>query len=166
MDTHRMLKRSAGVTTLLAVIIYAAFAGGPVRASGSEDAERAATPVVSRIGGSDRFDVAVNISERLFASGVSELYIASGLNFPDALSVGPAAIHWRDALLIVTKDAVPPRVAAEITRLHPSAIKVVGGENAVSRAVYDQIQSLVPTARVAMGTKKGKLSILIPAEEV
>ncbi|WP_175494215.1 cell wall-binding repeat-containing protein [Herbiconiux ginsengi] len=117
-------------------------------ASPAESSAPAQVPRVSRIAGSDRFDVAVQISQRMFPAGNSALYIASGANFPDALSAGPAAIHWGNPLLIVPPDRVPAQVASEIVRLHPLVIKVVGGENSVSRAVFDQIQALAPSSRV------------------
>ena len=43
-------------------------------------------PTVSRLSGSDRFAAAVAISEKSFDSGVDVVYVANGLNFPDALA--------------------------------------------------------------------------------
>jgi putative cell wall-binding protein len=101
----------------------------------------------ARVAGIDRFATAVEISKSLAAPGGSVVYIASGRNYPDALSAAPAAALQSGTLLLVEPDSVPPSFVAEIQRLAPSLIVVVGSEQAVSARVYDQLSGLAPSIR-------------------
>ncbi|WP_291051443.1 cell wall-binding repeat-containing protein [Herbiconiux sp.] len=94
----------------------------------------AIAPVV-RIAGSDRYEVSVGISSTTVPDQSGpHVYIASGAGFADALSGGPAAISADGPLLLVERDSIPPSVAAELVRMKPSEITVLGGENSVSAA--------------------------------
>lgn len=102
-------------------------------------------PESSRIGGQDRFDVSASISQMGFAPGVPVVYIADGMNYPDALSAAPAAARQGGPLLLVTTHSIPAAIASEIQRLQPQKIVVVGGPGSVSPAVYQQLSLMVPT---------------------
>lgn len=97
---------------------------------------------VSRIQGQDRFEVGVNVSLEMFPEGsvpdggVPVVYVANGLNFPDALAAGPAASVRGGLVLLVQPTFIPPAVAAELTRLNPQKIVVAGGPASVSAAVF------------------------------
>ncbi|MEO6116450.1 MAG: cell wall-binding repeat-containing protein, partial [Pseudolysinimonas sp.] len=60
-------------------------------------------------------------------------------NYPDALSAGPAAIVQQGALLLVWPTSIPDSVAAELHRLRPQKIVIVGGPASVSDAVETQL---------------------------
>ncbi len=100
-----------------------------------------ATPLVSRIAGKDRYDTAVKISQS-FEPGVTRVYLASGEGFADALSAAPAAAHLDVPLLLTTKDSVPASVLAELERLDPGEIVIVGGPSTISRSVLDKLVAL------------------------
>ncbi len=102
---------------------------------------------VSRLGGQDRYDVSVAISQANFAGTSSTVYVATGTNFPDALSAAPAAAKAQAPLLLVPVDSLPPTVKAEIERLSPDLIIVAGGPASVSPGVYDQLALLAPEIR-------------------
>ncbi|MFB2580892.1 cell wall-binding repeat-containing protein [Herbiconiux sp. P15] len=121
-------------------------AQAPVPASG-------AVPVpevtVDRISGADRYEVAVNISKQQYSSTSPFVFVASGLNYPDALSAGPAAASPTGGpLLLTTTDVLPPVVLAELTRLAPDQVFIVGGPNSVSPAVEAVIKALPSTPDV------------------
>jgi putative cell wall-binding protein len=97
-----------------------------------------------RVGGADRFAVAANVSSRTFEPGVPEVYVASGENYPDALSASPAAAHEGGTLLLVGRDILPDATRKELERLKPGRIVVVGGSASVSPAVYNQLGALAP----------------------
>lgn len=90
---------------------------------------------VIRLAGDDRYGTAARISRRFVAPGTSVVYVASGLNYPDALSAGPGASRTHSPMLFVRKDSVPDATATELTRLQPGRIVVVGGTAAVSETV-------------------------------
>jgi peptidoglycan-N-acetylglucosamine deacetylase len=61
--------------------------------------------------------------------------VTNGGRFGEALPAGPAASRTRGPVLFVTSTSVPSATAAELTRLRPGRIVVVGGTTAVSAAV-------------------------------
>ncbi|GLK17959.1 hypothetical protein GCM10017602_24410 [Herbiconiux flava] len=123
--------------------------GGTAAVSESvEQALRSYGPV-TRIGGDDRFAVSAAISRENFSVNQPVVYIASGENFPDALSGGAAAANIGSPVLLVNRGAIPKPVADELTRLQPGRIVVLGGENAVAPAVETALQAISPTTRIA-----------------
>ncbi len=91
---------------------------------------------VERISGKTRYETAVNIAEEV---GMGDtLYVATGANFADSLSVSPAAALFADPILLVpATGAVPTVVADYIEANQPDWPIVVGGESAVGPAVED-----------------------------
>ncbi len=102
---------------------------------------------VERIQGADRFETAVKISIARGTDSADVVYVANGMNFPDALSAAPAATLQDAPLLLVSPNAIPAVVATELTRLHPRLIVVVGGEAAVSADVFDQLSAFATEVR-------------------
>ena len=92
-----------------------------------------------RISGADRWATAAAISNG-FVAPVDTVYVASGLNYPDALT-GGAAIGGTTGgpVLLVLPNEIPSATAAELTRLKPSNIVVLGGTSAISQAVVDAL---------------------------
>jgi|GEM_PF-2838301 len=107
---------------------------------------------VDRIGGTNRYDTAVQISEQAFpdpeASPVPVVYVTDGSNFPDALSAAPVAARDKGPLLLVKKEYVPGIVLSEIVRLAPAKIVVTGLAGAVSDDVFNELAEIAPTERV------------------
>jgi spore germination protein YaaH/putative cell wall-binding protein len=99
------------------------------------------TGPVTRLAGGDRYATAAAISRAYFARGVPVAYVATGVNFPDALSAGAAAATRGAPVLLVKRDAVPAATAAELTRLRPGRIVVVGGTAVVGSAVASRLAS-------------------------
>lgn len=96
---------------------------------------------VSRVTGTDRYSTAAAISAAANAPGVAVAYVATGLDFPDALAGAALAGMTRGPLLLVTPSDLPPAAAAELTRLRPARIVILGG----SGVVGDAVQALLPT---------------------
>ena len=88
-------------------------------------------PVV-RASGSDRFATAAATSAISFPGTAAKVYLATGTGFPDALAAAPVAGSDGAPLLLTTQACVPEPTLAEIRRLNPSSVVVLGGENAVS----------------------------------
>jgi putative cell wall-binding protein len=96
-----------------------------------------------RLAGPDRFATAVAVSRELFPGedpDVPVIYIANGLNYPDALAAGPAASYLGGGLLLVTPTSIPEVVAEELERLQPDRIVVVGGTPSVSAGVKSALE--------------------------
>ncbi|WP_419817060.1 cell wall-binding repeat-containing protein [Glaciibacter flavus] len=99
----------------------------------------------SRLSGTDRYATVAAISKAGYAPGVPVVYVASGENFPDALSAGPAAAYEGGAVVLVSPTSIPAAVAAELQRLEPKRIVIMGGYAAVSAGVEAQLASYSPT---------------------
>jgi putative cell wall-binding protein len=96
---------------------------------------RYTTGSVVRLSGMDRYATAAAISAANYAPGVGVVYIATGLNFPDALAGAPAAGLNGAPVLLVKYDSIPAATAAELARLRPARIVILGGAGVVSAAV-------------------------------
>jgi len=97
---------------------------------------------VRRLSGPNRYDTAVAISQEAFPGTAPTVFIATGENYPDALAAGPVATQVGSPLLLTPRDSLPASVAAEIQRLAPAKIVVVGGEPAVSTTVVNQLKAI------------------------
>ena len=95
----------------------------------------AADAVSSRIGGADRWETSALISKETFATGVDVAYLASGVDYPDALAGGAVACHRGAPVLLTKADSIPAAVAAELDRLNPKSIVILGGESAVAASL-------------------------------
>jgi GH25 family lysozyme M1 (1,4-beta-N-acetylmuramidase)/putative cell wall-binding protein len=109
----------------------------------------ATAPAATRLAGSDRFATSVQVSQQAFPTpGVPVVYVASGLDFPDALSAAPAAGAQHGPVLLTMPGAVPASVLAEIQRLKPAKIIVVGGTSAITDDALTQLQAVAPATRI------------------
>jgi hypothetical protein len=75
-------------------------------------------------------------------------YIATGLNFPDALAAGPPAALGNGPVLLVKTDWIPPAVETELSRLNPDKIVISGGSDVVSDGVAAQLSTYASTGVV------------------
>lgn len=103
-----------------------------------------AASLVERVGGADRYATAAAVSATGFSPGVSTVFVATGTNFPDALAGGPAAAKLNAPILLTRRDSLPEATGAEIARLAPGRIVVLGGAGAVSDAVVAHLATLAP----------------------
>ena len=103
------------------------------------------TPLaVDRVWGSDRFSGSAAISQQVVPDAPAPVvYIANGLNYPDALSAGPLVAALGGSLLLVSPNQIPASVEAELRRLRPERIVIVGGTASVSTAVETRLRSFV-----------------------
>ena len=101
-----------------------------------------------RIAGSDRYQTAVQISAAQFSPGVPVVYLANGLQFPDALSAAAAAAREGGPVLLTDPTRLPTVVRNELIRLRPARIVVVGGNAAVRAEVEQAVRTAVPSATV------------------
>ncbi|MCS5724763.1 cell wall-binding repeat-containing protein [Herbiconiux sp. CPCC 203407] len=116
---------------------------------------------VARVSGADRYEVASVLSSLVFkpeSSGQGVAYLASGAVFPDALSGSAVAGVQGGPVLLTTKDSVPDLVMAELRRLKPKTIVVLGGRNTVSDAVLAQVRELGADVSRAGGADRYEVS--------
>ncbi|RNB49833.1 cell wall-binding repeat-containing protein [Agromyces tardus] len=131
---------------------------GSVIAAGGADVvtEAALTAAASvsdrsteRGGGPDRYDTAVVLSTQHYAANTAEVWLATGENFPDGLSASAVAGARGGPVLLTRPNSLPPGVAAELARLDPERIWIVGGTGVVSDGILRTVQAAVPAATVS-----------------
>jgi putative cell wall-binding protein len=143
----RGLRRGVIVT----VAAVAAFGPGLPRSSSSSAAlpGEAATRLVSRLFGADRYDTAADLSRQTFAIGVPLAVVATGTSFPDALAGAAAAGAKRGPVLLVQRDRLPGAVSDELRRLKPRRVLVLGGSAAISDDVLRSVDRIASADRIA-----------------
>lgn len=105
------------------------------------------------LSGPDRWAVSAAVTERGIRDGVYKsggtVFVTSGQNYPDALSAAPAAAQQHAPLMLTATGSLPSATRAEVIKLRPTRIVVVGGTPSVSNAVWNQLHSAVPAARLS-----------------
>lgn len=96
----------------------------------------------TRIEGANRYGTAVEIAKlypgRLNKS-IDTVVLADGTNYPDALSAAPYVGGQNAVLLLTQKDSLPKETRFYIQQNNIQNIIVLGGENAVSSQVIEEI---------------------------
>jgi putative cell wall-binding protein len=103
----------------------------------------------TRAAGADRYGTAAALSAVTFPGGAPVVYVTTGLNFADALSAAPAAARDGGPILLARPDAVPDVTLAELIRLAPAGVVLVGGTGALGDVVATTIQAALPGAWIA-----------------
>lgn len=98
---------------------------------------------VDRTAGADRYAVSINVSQEAFPTGADVVFIATGANYPDALSAGPVAGVFDAPVLLTPGDSLPSAVINEINRLGATSAVIVGGPNSVSPTIFDQLETIL-----------------------
>jgi putative cell wall-binding protein len=103
------------------------------------------SPQVSRIAGGNRYDTSARISASYFDPNVPVVFVAAGGNFPDALSGAPAAAAGRGPVLLSAANGLPVEIKAELARLKPQKIVLLGGTGSLGATVLNQLKSYAPS---------------------
>ena len=106
---------------------------------------------VSRLAGADRYGTAAAVSAATFAPGVPIAFVATGTNFPDALAGGVAAARLGGPVLLTKGHAIPGSTAAELRRLLPARIVVLGSTSSINSAVATALNEFAPGAVSRIG---------------
>jgi putative cell wall-binding protein len=104
-------------------------------------------PNPTRLAGKDRYETAVRIAEHAVQDlgfDSSAIYVATGLNYPDALAAGACVAKTANPILLVKTDEVPQSVVDFIAS-HSEIIKIriVGGTGAVSSTVEEVLRNMI-----------------------
>ncbi|MDZ4167600.1 MAG: cell wall-binding repeat-containing protein [Coriobacteriia bacterium] len=129
-------------------------------------------PRVDRTEGPDRYATAVEISRAYYPDGPVNgwdgnawssytVVICTGENFPDALAATPWAAQMGAPLLLTRGATLPPVVSAELDRLKPWRVVIVGGTDVVSQGVAAAIEAKGVTIDRVAGTDRYATSVEI-----
>ncbi|WP_348789613.1 cell wall-binding repeat-containing protein [Leifsonia sp. NPDC080035] len=122
---QRVLSGLVAALLLLATAVVVA----PVAQAASAD----------RISGADRYATSAAIAARF--DPTPTVWVASGADFPDALSAAPAAVAQGGPLLLTAPGSLSAAVKTQLSRLRPATIVVAGGTGAVSVSVAKELSA-------------------------
>ncbi len=116
---------------------------------------------VQRISGADRFDTSVAIGKYGWTSSTTA-FVATGLDYPDALSAGAAAGKLGAPVVLVpgTYGAVPATTTAFLSGIGVKTAYIAGGATVVSVGIETGLKAKYSVVRYA-GTDRFNTSTLI-----
>lgn len=98
-------------------------------------------PPTYRISGVDRYETSANISYEGWETSEVAV-IATGQDFPDALSATPLAYKYDAPLLLTGTKSLSDSVKGELVDLEVSKVFLIGGAVAISANVENQLKEL------------------------
>jgi len=113
---------------------------------------------ITRIGGNDRYDTSKKVAELM---GVDKgIIVATGANFPDALSIAPIAGIKSMPILLSPKNSLDPNVAEFIKGKNIPVSYIVGGTGVLD----NQVASSVPNSNRLSGVDRYATNLRINTE--
>ena len=95
-------------------------------------------PKVTRLAGSNRYGTNDKINQKFKIKG-GPVFVATGADFADALSIGPVVGITGGTLFLTPRNSIPQSTLDQIKALTPSAVYIVGGTGAVSAPVATKV---------------------------
>ncbi|NYF11204.1 putative cell wall-binding protein [Leifsonia sp. AK011] len=141
--------------------------GGTPSISAAVEAQLApyANVGVVRIAGPDRYATSRLVAQTIFGDGADTAYIATGANFPDALSAGPAAAVEGGPVLLVNGAAATSDAdtLAALQGLGVSKVVIAGSEGTISAGIEASLRSAASVTEVyrRSGNNRYTTSVLL-----
>ncbi|MBY6060653.1 cell wall-binding repeat-containing protein [Microbacterium esteraromaticum] len=135
---------------------------GTSAASSASAAVTPQSPALTRQGGASRYETAVAVSKAAFpTAGVPVAYVANGQDFPDALAGAAAAGVLGGPVLLTRPDALPAEVVAELKRLAPQRVVILGEAGVVSTAVEQQVRAIAASVTRQGGASRYETAVAV-----
>ena len=91
------------------------------------------------LAGETRMETAVEISKEGWPNGADKVIIVNGYSNADGITATPLATAMNAPILLTDKNSVPSSTLAQIKKLNPKDIIIIGGTNAVGDSVKNQL---------------------------
>lgn len=95
---------------------------------------------VQRISGENRYATATHIATAIGTT--NEIFLTTGNNSPDPLSIAPYASMKQIPILLTKTDSLTPEVTKMIQNKGISKVTIIGGENVISTNVQNQLTEI------------------------
>ena len=92
------------------------------------------------LGGKDRYDTSLKISKEGWVKA-DYAVLATGSNFPDALSAAPLAAKYAAPILLVKSKELDSALEQELNRLGVKQVFIIGGTGVVSQNIENKIKA-------------------------
>ena len=103
----------------------------------------------TRLFGSNRYYTMQAVSQEGWADDSCDtVIVATGADFPDALAGSALAGLYGSPIILTNPNSLSPAARAEIIRLNPDHVIILGSANAVSDTVKASIESIVSSGNV------------------
>ena len=109
----------------------------------------------NRFAGVTAEGTAVQISKATFTTGADTVIIAQANQFPDALVGAPLAYKLQAPILLSPSSGLTEEVRAELKRLDPKTIYLLGGTAALSPTIESELRQIYNVKRLAGYTAEG-----------
>lgn len=117
------------------------------------------TPQVSaqsqRFAGITAEGTAIQISEATFPTGADTVILAQAKQFPDALAGAPLAYKMQAPILLSPSSGLTEEIRAELQRLAPKTIYLLGGTAALSNNIEVELRQKYEIKRLFGNTAEG-----------
>lgn len=129
-----MKAKKAFSLTLIILMLFALMLNFP--------AQKAFAAAYERLAGADRYKTAIKISQSGWEDGTGEnVILATGLDFPDALSAAPLSRFLNAPILLADKNGISSALEGELVRLKAKNIYIVGGKGVISESIKAYLES-------------------------
>lgn len=155
---------SARVSTKKRLATAAALTLGLTAAGLGGTASATQTATIDPLAGQDRYGTARALANETFDQ-VDTVFIASGLKYPDALAASGLAGSTVGPILLVTQNSIPAETATALQELGAKNVVILGGTEAVSQSVQDQLATGYTVTRVAGQDRYGTAVAIADAIE-
>ncbi|MBT1035294.1 cell wall-binding repeat-containing protein [Canibacter sp. lx-45] len=113
-----------------------------------------------RLAGEDRYATSLAVSKQ-FPAKVQAVFIASGENFPDALSASVAAATFKSPVLLTPRNELAEGTTEELQRLEPTIIYIVGGRDVISATIEKDLLAAGYTVERLAGADRYETNMIV-----
>ncbi|WP_108664243.1 cell wall-binding repeat-containing protein [Euzebya rosea] len=125
---------------------------------------------IRRIAGVSRWDTSAQVFDEAVGAGMSSAsrWLATGVNFPDALAAGPAVVAAGASFLLVPGDdlgaapEIADRLAVDYCDL--DRLVLLGGPGAITDQAVTQLESILPTDSSCTGDARSVTDCTAPPQ--
>ncbi|MBH0161732.1 cell wall-binding repeat-containing protein [Fictibacillus sp. 26RED30] len=117
-----------------------------------------------RIGGLNRYEVAINLSKKSWPQSTNVVVLTNSNAYADALAAGPLAYKNNAPVLLTQANVLTPSTKAEIQRLNPNKIIIVGGPASVSSEIENELSSTVKEVKRIGGINRYEVAANVAQE--
>jgi putative cell wall-binding protein len=115
---------------------------------------------LDRLWGPNRYGTSAAVAETAFQT-TDTVFLALGTNFPDALVAAAAGGHLDAPVLLTRSDSLPAETIAELLRLSPSTVYIVGGTAVISPAVEQAAKHYASTVKRLAGSNRYDTAVAV-----
>jgi putative cell wall-binding protein len=123
---------------------------------------------IRNLRGNERYDTAVEVSNEGWKNGSESVVLTNGNSVVDGVTATPLATSKDAPILLTEKGKIPEATKAELKRLNPKNIVVIGGTSVVDENALKELNTILPSSQVKRigGIDRYETSLLIAKEIV